>query len=901
MFDVVKKEDNNNSFLFSFIIPVYNTERFVGEAIDSIINQSIDFEENIQLILVNDGSTDGSLDILYKYQSKFPNNITIINQENQGVAAARNNGIKYVKGKFVNFVDSDDYLSLNACEEVLKFFNSNPESVDVVALPLVPFGRNTGEHMLNYKFEETRLIDLTEEPNNPQLHVASCFIKYSSIGNIRFPDILLSEDANFVNKILLKKKNLGVLISSQYNYRKRDDFTSSLDNASSNVMFFTDRLKNHFLDLIDYCLENEGQVPEFIQYVFIYDLYYLIKDMDLKVYENCINHEEFVSYLDKIFEYIDVDVIWYNRNIKYKLLKKFLRYFKVKEMHVNPKKGTILLSGKKQIDKLSIHVFWLDIVEIRNGYLNISGYLNSLFNSDYISISAVIESSDGNIEKIVAKKIVYTSRKNKTFLLMDWLYKYSFDLNIPLKDFENPIVKLCVNYHIDGNVSNFDEKNVVSHFLKIGFKKHARISKISNYFVMEDYILHFEDNKFFINKYDFEDMKVLEKNIQKNLFNDGHYYIFFLRVLYLFIYRYTSFFNKPIYLFYDRIDEANDNAFYLFKHANQIDDGIEKYYVISKDSDDYNEVKKFGKVLSEKSFKYKIIFLFADKIISTHPYEKLINPFFGWGDNDKRPLICGLTTAQLYFLQHGVTKDDISHWISKCNYNLSLLLTSSDLEREEFCNEGYGFDENIIQVLGFPRFDNLENRHSKNILIAPTWRNYLKAENFLDSDYFKSLNSFLSNKKLVDVAKKHGYNITFKPHPELERYFGDFKKRYVDFLDISEEINVSIGENYSNLFNKSSLLITDYSSVFFDFAYLKKPVIYYQPNEDYHYKNGYFDYETMGFGDVKKNESELLDKINFYLENNCIMEDNYKDNVDKFFKYHDKHNCERVYGWIKKH
>ena len=61
------------------------------------------------------------------------------------------------------------------------------------------------------------------------------------------------------------------------------------------------------------------------------------------------------------------------------------------------------------------------------------------------------------------------------------------------------------------------------------------------------------------------------------------------------------------------------------------------------------------------------------------------------------------------------------------------------------------------------------------------------------------------------------------------------------------------------------------------------------------------DMEDRGTGDVIKNESALLDKINFYLKNDCIMEDKYKDNVDKFFKYHDKHNCERVYDWIKKH
>ena len=94
-------------------------------------------------------------------------------------------------------------------------------------------------------------------------------------------------------------------------------------------------------------------------------------------------------------------------------------------------------------------------------------------------------------------------------------------------------------------------------------------------------------------------------------------------------------------------------------------------------------------------------------------------------------------------------------------------------------------------------------------------------------------------------------------------------------------------------------MITDYSSVFFDFAYIKKPIIYYHPHDDYHYEKSYFDYETMGFGDVITEENELINKINEYILNNCVMEKKYKENVDKFFKYNDNKNCERVYEWIK--
>ena len=95
------------------------------------------------------------------------------------------------------------------------------------------------------------------------------------------------------------------------------------------------------------------------------------------------------------------------------------------------------------------------------------------------------------------------------------------------------------------------------------------------------------------------------------------------------------------------------------------------------------------------------------------------------------------------------------------------------------------------------------------------------------------------------------------------------------------------------------MLITDYSSVSFDFAYNKKPVIYYQYADDYHFQETFFDYETMGFGEVISEEDKLIDVINEYLINNCEMSDEYKKRVDNFFKFKDKNNCKRIYNAIK--
>jgi len=154
------------------------------------------------------------------------------------------------------------------------------------------------------------------------------------------------------------------------------------------------------------------------------------------------------------------------------------------------------------------------------------------------------------------------------------------------------------------------------------------------------------------------------------------------------------------------------------------------------------------------------------------------------------------------------------------------------------------------------------------------------------------LNNLFNNEKLIEAAKQFGYTLIFKPHPELNEIIHLFD---------TEHIIISTKETYQELINPSSLLITDYSGVSFDFAYLKKPVIYYQGDNDYHYENGYWDYEKMGFGEVIENEEELVETLIGYMKNDCKMKKFYKRRVDNFFKFHDNDNCKRAYEWVKNH
>ena len=168
-------------FEFSVIMAVYNVEPFLKEAVDSLIAQDFGFEK-IQLIMVDDGSTDGSGAICDEYAAQYPENVVVIHKENGGVSSARNTGLQYATGRYYNFMDSDDKLEPNVMSEVHGFFEEHANETDVVAIPLFFFDGQSGQHPLNRKFAKgSRVIDLYREYSMVQLSMASTFVKADSM------------------------------------------------------------------------------------------------------------------------------------------------------------------------------------------------------------------------------------------------------------------------------------------------------------------------------------------------------------------------------------------------------------------------------------------------------------------------------------------------------------------------------------------------------------------------------------------------------------------------------------------------------------------------------------------------------------------------------------------------
>lgn len=852
-----------DEFEFSIIISAYNSESWIAQSINSIIKQTLNFEENIEIILINDGSKDNTGKICEKFALLYPDNITYISKSHEGKGASRNLGIEKSNGKYINFLEAEDYLSKNTLENILKFFKKH-DDVDIVTTQIRLINHRASNRE-NKKYDADKVVNLLESPQYYQFQTKSCFVKKTSVEHIVFsPQLKIAEDITHTNQILIKNPMLGISSNGIYYARDEDNQKSLLNILPTSKEHHNPEAKYYFKNLITESLEKYGKVPEFIQKTILYYFNEIILDetIDDKLTLNEI--DEFSDELSYILQYIDDENI-YNQQEMNSRIKTFLIF--VKNDFSYPSENRIKLTKYLKLDTV-----YIDIYEIIDDELYILANVNSICPNEKIDVYVN--------DRKVKTDIVKFPQREKYYLNRKYLSNHTFEARIKLD--------IAKKYEI-----RFESN--VTEDLKIDFSRPCNFSKVVGYAKTRKYLSILNNDRIIIEK---KKTANWIKQEVKTLFNmlknkvPGFETGIPIRMMYMALYPFLK--NRRIWFYTDFPTIADDNGKYLFEYSmNQDEKGIDKYFIIDKNTKDYEKMKKIGPVIGYKSMKHRILGLFAEKIITSHPDNNYIYAFWG-----HYPNFAGLLKSSTIFLQHGITLNNISSWLNKYDKNLDMMITASKKEYESLFKYYYNYEEDIIHLLGFPRFDSLRNEKTKTLLLMPSWRRYLTNENkytISNSSYFKTYNSLINNKKLIEKTKELGYTVIFRPHPHVYQYIGLFDENEVIKIDYERG-------SYQELFKKGALLITDYSSVAFDFAYLKKPVLYYQYGEDYHFnlEESYFDYETMGFGEVCQTEDELVDLICEYMENDCKMKEKHAQNVEDYFTFTDQNNCRRVHEAIKK-
>lgn len=327
-------------------------------------------------------------------------------------------------------------------------------------------------------------------------------------------------------------------------------------------------------------------------------------------------------------------------------------------------------------------------------------------------------------------------------------------------------------------------------------------------------------------------------------------------------------------------------------------------YAINKKSPDYARVKDLGPVVQYGSFMHWVYYLTASKNISSQKEGK------------PNAAVCyllevyGILKNRRIFLQHGIIMNNLEFLHYK---NTKMRMFMCTAEREfQYIKEKFGYPDGWIQKTGLCRFDNLfdTSQGKRQILVMPTWRNWISiptTESYAQEDiteftgtkYFQCWNEFLCDKELAAFLEKENIRLVFYPHRGMQKFIQNFQAQ-------STHIVIAKWPEYDvqELLKESNLLVTDYSSIAMDFAYLRKPLLYYQFDYEMfrkgQYSEGYFSYKEDGFGKVCEKEQDVVREIKQITENGMTMSNLYQQRVDEFFSYRDKNNCERNYKAICK-
>lgn len=517
----------------------------------------------------------------------------------------------------------------------------------------------------------------------------------------------------------------------------------------------------------------------------------------------------------------------------------------------------------------------IDNLKFNNSQAIISGEF-SIINSNIQSASLLIGTRLTEREKEISLPISLIHQNNKK---QSSNFKFSTNIYEELINFmkypfdTEDVIDLYLKIYIQETlipikVKIGNPRILVERFLKgeIITNYQNEIVSIYPYFTMKGRNLSFYVNRYSINNYLNYIQELQNNNGYKNLKST----------------------NEKIWVIGERSYKAQDNGYHFFKYMRTQHPNLPVYYIIDRNSNEAKNVERFGNVIYYGTPEHFSIILQADYICSTH------DPEFLYPINNY--LYKKKVRGTKVFLQHGVlgTKNLKGIYGNQLkDFNIDLFITSSEREKEIVVKD-LKYDETQVKVTGLPRFDelfDLPKNHKNQILIIPTWRDWLNSyERVQSSEYLERYNSLLNSSKIKEISDK-GIDVVFCLHANMQYYS--------DLFDIPSYVtSIKQGDvDVQKLIKESALMVTDYSSVAFDFSFLNKPVIYYQFDKDQFLGRNpsHIDVENELPGHIVNTQDNLEYQLTELINNNYKVSKNIKDKAKRFCKYNDQGNSERIY------
>lgn len=833
---------------FSLICPVYNVAKYLNEYFASIVVQP-EFLAHIEIIVVNDGSTDNSLEILRDWQRRFPHNIAIVDQPNGGLSAARNAGLPRARGTWVTYIDPDDFVANDYFARVNEFIrkhDSPDDPLNVIACNEIFYMEDQDKfvdnHPLNFRFKQDRVAPIYDMGDFIHMSAAKAFFRREVLvaSGLEFDHRVRPhfEDGHLFIRLFSthREGRIGFAKHAIYYYRKRGDGSSLIDISKTNPRRYDGLYEFGYIDCLKFAKEAAGHTPLWAQRTILYDIMWQIRDfLNAEARHAFLSNEQLAIFDERIRElllYVDEPTI------------EDFDLANASELH-----RVALLTRYKLSAPKTVKLF-IDRIDRATSTFVVKWYSGRTPSEASFSID------QQPIRELERKQQVHT------FLGKPFVYANYARLPILNGEFSAIIDMrgaVITGPHLDPN-QHVDLSEALS----------AASTPPPTTMTPEVEAIRAESR-------------------QKHIVS-----------------RYSG-----VWLFLDRDTQADDNAEHLYRFVKRERPDIKAYFVLREQSHDWKRLKAEGfDLIRFGGLQHKYALLNADYVISSHAdhYIVAMLPDRDYGD---------LLQFKFVFLQHGVTKDDLSHWLN--GKPMGLMITATSAEHNSIVSDTsrYKFLPSEVQLTGFPRHDALLARAAmqpskKRVLIMPTWRESAVGKStgrsndraynaaFETSQFALTWKALLHSPKLKSLLEASGYEATFFPHANIQQY--------IRFFDLPKHISLLHHDgkrSIQDVFLDGQILITDLSSVAFEMAFLQRPILYYQFDRDFVFsgghltRKGYFDYERDGFGPVCLDETSLLAALANVLARDGAPEEKYVLRSLTTFKWRDGRSCQRTIDAIQ--
>lgn len=902
--------------LFSVVIASYGVVHYLDTFLNSLVRQSFPFED-LDIIIVDDASIDGSYAKAREWEAKFPQTIRVVTKSNGGPASARNVGLGMAKNEWVTFCDPDDALQEAYFENVASFIARDEKlRASILTTRVMVWQEKTGKisdtHPLARKyFFGERLVDLDKDPHNIQLGGATIFLRKSVIDehDLRFDERIRPtfEDGEFIGRFMshLERPVVGFVSNARYLYRKRGDGSSLVQSGWGQAERYDEVLRFGYIGLLDGLRNRLGHVPVWAQNMVLYDIqWYLSEDKKMNSSTAWLSDEQrtlLLELLRKTFTYIDRQTIdmynvtpwsWLTRDAILARFKgqgaKVKRVYLWSEKNTSPTRIVYTYSGVLPEERFMVdgepvrpirsksveHRYYGEsFVFERTVWLPTSKQPQVWLNQEFVPFESLKRAGWAKPTTTADLKLAPKSTPVSPRLfgaLGTRITSSDRPLGRRLQQASMIRAKLDNRIAIDRLVFGGSTLNAATN---VGRRVVAR----------QIAALQLERQR----KNDQTTIAWANSPSNKHKYRDA-------------------------WVIMDRVDKADDNGEHLYRYIAAQHPEINVWFLLSRSSKDWGRLAAEGfRLVDYGSQESVALSLAAEFQISSDATHSVQYPI-----DQKR---YGKLSSRFVFLQHGVIKDDLSRWLNP--KDLAMFVTSTKAEYDSIAgdNTPYKFTSKETKLTGLPRFDSLirkseelTNSDKNLIVIMPTWRqglrddlrdaesNYQRKLILESSEFGSNWLSILKSERLHDLAATTGAEIVFIPHPAMAEI--------VDLLDVPEAVQIFDANRMTmqTVIARSRLLLTDYSSIAFDAALVGSAVIYFQFDAaeifsgKHSYRKGYFDYERDGFGPIATGFQSVMDLFLEFEGNKCRRTPDFEMRAVKTFEYVDRNSCAKVYEEICK-